>query len=87
MSQKWIVLRVLTEAAPGCGHRQANLVAICEDEGGKRGQDIAVSFCADATYLIGPVPPNTMLPDMPVMNWPGSYYPLAKPASPDPNSL
>lgn len=75
----WIVLRVITDAAPGCGHRQANLVSICEDTPDKSAHDLAVSHCADETYLIGPVPPNTMLPDLPVIDWPRSYYPLADP--------
>lgn len=74
----WIVARVIDDPERTCGHKQSNLVAICEDTTEKPAEYIARDFCADETYLIGPWPPNTLVPDHPIVGWPGSYYPLAE---------
>jgi hypothetical protein len=76
-TEAWIVLKV-GQPRDDCGHRQSQLVAICGPVGEKSGEEVAKSFCSDHTNLIGPVPLNTLLPETPFFEWPGSYFPLAQ---------
>lgn len=70
----WCVVRVM-ETDRVCGHNMSILLAICEGVPGKSSEDIAREFCVDETYFIGPWVSNVLVPDNPVIGWPGCYCP------------
>ncbi len=63
----WVVLRRDPTKQPADWHLQG----VAADEG------LALKMCKDETYIIGPLPINTALPEQGI-EWVGSYFPLKK---------
>lgn len=71
----WIVCRYIPMPERTCGHNASAVLAICEDCPDKSAEEMARDFCLDETYFIGPWAPNVLVPDYPVVGWPGCYCP------------
>lgn len=63
----WIVFR-LDKALNAKGNNDVHLQGVFDDE------EKARESCTDETYIIGPVPINTALPERRI-EWVGSYFP------------
>lgn len=63
----WVVIRRDDNKSPADWHLQG----IAADE------ELAIQMCVDETYMIGPLPLNTGLPEKRI-EWMGSYFPHKK---------
>jgi hypothetical protein len=74
-STVWLIVR---RQARGRGRPAFyHIQAIATDE------EKAVALCRDASYIIGPFPVNVALPEQ-MVEWKGSYCPLAQEVEDDP---
>lgn len=67
----WVVIRIDPNIREGRTTRDYYLQGVTDHE------ELAIAFCQDENYFIGPLPLNTSLPER-NMEWPGSYFPLKR---------
>jgi hypothetical protein len=82
IEEVWLVIRrhlvrVDGSPCPECGIRAIHeLRGVGVPDGPINAEEMAKRLCVDGADIIGPIPPNILLPDEP-SGLPGSYQPLA----------